>query len=36
MLAESIGPLVYIAVITAVLVCGGILLGRKESNPEKH
>jgi hypothetical protein len=36
MLTESLGPLLYIAIIAAVLVCGGIFLGRKESNPEKH
>jgi hypothetical protein len=35
MLAESVGPLVYIAILAAVLVCVGIFLGRKERNAEK-
>lgn len=32
---ESLGPLVYVAVLAAALVCIGIVLGRKE-RPEKH
>jgi hypothetical protein len=36
MLSESIGPMIYILVLAAALVCLGIALGRRERDPEKH
>ena len=32
---ESLGPLLYVAVLAAVLVCLGVALGRKERKTEK-
>ena len=35
MLSESIGPLVYVAILAAALVSIGVVLGREERNPTK-
>jgi hypothetical protein len=33
---EQLGPVIYVAVITAVLVCCALVFARKERNSEKH
>ena len=33
---DQIGPVIYVAVLAGLLVVVGVLLGRKERNPEKQ